>query len=150
MEFYTKFNPPPAPVLDFKDEPKLVAEEFAKEADINFLLARFKNTGSFYSVDEMARATRRPQFGDFTGIPDYQASLDKMNKALEMFAELPLKVRQRFHDSPIELLAFMQDEKNLDEAIELGIVEKKSVEKPAASKPASQAAPAAVAPTEGE
>lgn len=150
MAFFTRFNRPPAPSLDFKGEPALVAVEFAKEADINFLLARYRNTGSFYSVDEMIKSTRRPQFGDFTGIPDYQESLNKMQNALDMFAELPLKVRQRFHDSPIELLAFMQDEKNRDEAIELGIIEKKLDEKPAASKPASQAAPAAVASTQGE
>lgn len=123
MTFYTRFTPPPAPEVDFKDSPRLVAVEFAREADINFLLARYKNTGSLYTADEMIKATRRPQFGDFTGIPDYQETLNKVNAALEMFSELPLKIRQRFNDSPTELLAFLQDESNRDEAIELGLVD---------------------------
>lgn len=124
MKFFTKFDRPDSPGIDFRDEPKLVAVEFLKESDINYLLARYKNTGSFYSVEDMMKAKARPVFGDFTGIPNYEESLNKMATALEMFQELPLKIRQRFHDSPIELLAFMQDENNLDEAISLGIVEK--------------------------
>ena len=123
MRFYTKFDRPVSPVLDFTAAPRLVAVEFAREADINFLLARYKNTGSLYTADEMLRARRRPQFGDFGGIPDYQETLDKVNNALAMFGELPLKIRQRFHDSPTELLAFLQDESNRDEAIKLGLVD---------------------------
>lgn len=123
MKFFTKFERPDSPVVDFKDAPKLVAVEFLKESDINFLLARYKNTGSLYTADEMLKASRRPQFGDFTGIPDYQETLDKVNSALAMFQDLPLKIRQRFHDSPTELLAFLQDEHNRDEAIKLGLVD---------------------------
>ena len=124
MKFFTKFDRPDSPVVDFKDQPSLVAVEFLQETDINFLLARYKNTGSFYSMQDLVKAKRRPQFGDFTGIPDYQESLNKMASALEMFQDLPLKVRQRFHDSPIELLAFLQDENNRQEAESLGIIEK--------------------------
>ena len=94
-----------APVLDFTDEPHLTADEFKQEADINFLLARYKNTGSLYTADEMLRAKARPRFGDFTGVPDYHDSLNKMQRALDLFVELPLAVRQRFHDSPVEPLA---------------------------------------------
>lgn len=121
MEFFTRFKRPENPAIDFSKCEKLVAIEFAQEADINFLLVRYKNTGSLYSADDMIKASRRPQFGDFTGIPDYQESLDKMRNALDMFADLPLHVRQRFSDDPVQLLEFLQDEKNLDEAVKLGL-----------------------------
>lgn len=122
MKFATRFAPPASPSIDFKDCEKLVAEEFMKESDINFLLARYQKTGMLYDADTMLKAKARPQFGDFTGIPDYQESLDKMNHALELFGDLPLHVRQRFHDSPTELLEFLQHKENLDEAIKLGLV----------------------------
>lgn len=123
-KFFTRFEPPKSAALDFKDSPRLVAVEFKDECDINKLIKRYKATGSFYSIEELNRACRRPQFADFTGIPDYQETLDKVNAALEMFGELPLGIRQRFHDSPVELLAFLQDENNRAEAESLGIIEK--------------------------
>lgn len=123
MAFFTRFKRPENPAVDFSKCEKLVAVEFAKEADINFLLARYKNTGSLYTAEDMIKANRRPQFGDFTGIPDYQESLDKMREALSMFGELPLSVRQRFSDDPVKLLEFLQDKNNLEEAVELGLVD---------------------------
>lgn len=122
MIFATRFSPPSSSPLDFKGCPAITAQEFKEEADINFLLRRYKATGSLYTIDEMARAKARPMFGDFTGIPDYQTTLDKVNLALEQFQDLPLAVRQRFHDSPTEMLAFLQDVSNRDEAVKLGLV----------------------------
>lgn len=122
MKFATRFARPANPSIDFKDCEKLVAVEFLKESDINFLLARYQKTGMLYDADTMLKAKAKPQFGDFTGIPDYQESLDKMNHALELFSDLPLHVRQRFHDSPTELLEFLQHKENLDEAVKLGLV----------------------------
>lgn len=124
MAFFTRFKRPENPAIDFSNCEKLVAVEFVQEADINFLLARYKNTGSLYTAEDLIKAKRRPQFGDFTGIPDYQDSLDKMREALSMFGDLPLAVRQRFSDDPVKLLEFLQDKNNLDEAVRLGLVDK--------------------------
>lgn len=138
-KFFTRFEPPKSAALDFKDSPRLVAVEFKDECDINTLIKRYKATGSFYSIEQLNKARRRPQFADFTGIPDYQETLDKMNAALEMFGDLPLNIRQRFHDSPVELLAFLQDENNRPEAETLGIIEKtiETSEKPPVVTPST-------------
>lgn len=130
MAFFTRFKRPENPAIDFSGCEKLVAVEFAREADINFLLARYKNTGSLYTAEDMIKAKRRPQFGDFSGIPDYQDSLDKMHDALSMFGDLPLAVRQRFSDDPVKLLDFFQDPNNLDEAVQLGLVDAPAKDEP--------------------
>lgn len=140
MAFFTRFKRPDNPSIDFSGCEKLVAVEFAQEADINFLLARYKNTGSLYTADEMIKAKRRPQFGDFTGIPDYQESLDKMREALSMFGDLPLSVRQRFSDDPVQLLEFLQNKNNLDEAVKLGLVDAPAKDEPQ-PKPGEDEAP---------
>ena len=134
MPFFTRFTRPEDPAIDFSKCEKLVAVEFAQEADINFLLARYRNTGSLYTAEDMIKAKRRPQFGDFTGIPDYQESLDKMRNALDMFDDLPLHVRQRFSDDPVQLLEFLQDKNNLDEAVKLGLVDAPAKDEPISKK----------------
>lgn len=139
-KFFTKFDRPVSAALDFKGCPRLVAVEFKDECDINTLLKRYKATGSFYSIEQLTKAKRRPIFDDFSGIPDYQESLNKMNEALALFGDLPLNIRQRFHDSPVELLAFLQDENNRAEAESLGIIEKtvKTSEPPPVTPPVTK------------
>lgn len=122
MKFATRFARPANPSVDFSKCERLVAVEFAREADINFLLGRYKNTGSLYTAEQMLKAKARPRFGDFTGLPDFQEGLDKIRESLQLFGDLPLAVRQRFSDDPVKLLEFLQDEKNLDEAVKLGLV----------------------------
>ena len=135
MAFFTRFKRPENPSIDFKDCERLVAVEFAQESDINFLLSRYKNTGSLYTADQLMKAKRRPQFGDFTGISDYQDSLDKMREALQLFGDLPLALRQRFSDDPVQLLEFLQDRNNFDDAVKLGLVDAPSKDEPKSVKP---------------
>ena len=134
MVFLTKFKRPDNPAIDFSKCERLVAVEFAREADINFLLARYKNTGSLYTADEMLKAKARPRFGDFTAVPDFQTQLDKMREAIDLFGDLPLALRQRFSDDPVQLLEFLQDEKNVDEAVKLGLVVPQAKDEPHAQK----------------
>ena len=44
--------------------------------------------------------------------------------AAEAFAALPSRVRQRFNNDPAELLEFLADESNREEAVFLGLIEK--------------------------
>ena len=38
--------------------------------------------------------------------------------------DLPAKIRQRFNNNPAELIAFLQNSDNIEEAVELGLMEK--------------------------
>jgi len=103
--------------LNFPDD-GLTQQNFQDETDINNIMAKFAKTGL---VDHVNKVTG--SYGDFTTVQDYQLHLDQVMAATEAFMALPAKVRQRFENDPSHLLAFVQDPRNRDEAIALGLVE---------------------------
>lgn len=96
----------------------LTEQEHLEEADINYVADRFMRTG------ETPQVLRLPTFGDFEGIFDFQSAMNTINLAKAEFMSLPAKIRTRFNNDPAEILAFINDETNRDEAIKLGFIPK--------------------------
>lgn len=119
---YSSLNPPES-VAQISDEPSLTKQSFAADADINTIMERYAKTG--YLVDPLNPSTRKPQFDDFSSVPDFQEAQEIVARSCEMFDDLPSKLRDRFNNDPLDLLAFMSDPANHEEAIKLGIVEPK-------------------------
>lgn len=114
-------------VLDCSEGgPSLARQEFRDECDINFLMERFARTGVL--VDPSMVGKRVAAFGDFTDAQDFTECNLRLVAAVEAFESLPGKVRERFNHDPADVLAFLSDEANRDEAILLGLVEKPVVE----------------------
>lgn len=63
-------------------------------------------------------------YGDFADGSDFQTHMDRIVSAQQQFDSLPAEIRDRFDNDPAELLDFVSDENNRDEAIELGLVPK--------------------------
>lgn len=123
--------------LDCSNLPSLAKQSFAEECDINTIVRRFGLTG------QLPSDVRMPQNGDFTNVPDFRTAMDLIVAARESFDAMPADVRARFHNDAAEFVDFCSDEKNRDEAIKLGLVEK-PVEKPVtAPVPAPVTAPVA-------
>jgi phage internal scaffolding protein len=101
---------------DYHPSRSLTSQSDASELDINNIMARYLKTG----LVPMSRAT--PFWGDASALPDYQEAQNIIVEAKTIFDSLPAKLRDRFHNSPEEFLAFMGDEKNAKEAEFLGIV----------------------------
>lgn len=95
--------------------PSLTKQSFAEEVDINTIVRRFNLTG------QMPQDVRVPQFADFDTIVDYHSAMLQVRAAQEAFMEFPAHVRARFHNEPGELVAFVSDPKNLEEARKLGL-----------------------------
>lgn len=102
--------------LDCSVEPSLTKQSFAEEVDINTIVRRFGLTG------QLPSDVRVPQYADFDEVVDYHSAMLLVRQAQESFMELPAHVRARFHNEPGELVAFVSDEKNREEAERLGIV----------------------------
>lgn len=127
MKFNTKYVPPSSPSVGFK-LPSMTRQEFAKDADINNIISRYRETG--FLTDPTRPSSRTPMFGDFSNVQDYQSALEALNQADEDFMKLPARVRDRFSNNPQELIDFLQDPANLEEAISLGLAVKPA-DKPA-------------------
>lgn len=116
------------------EDVSLTVQSDAEDADINNIVERFGLTG------ELPQAVGIPQTGDFTGATTYQESLHLIMAARESFMQFPADVRARFHHDPGELIAFVENPANYEEAVKLGIANARA---PASAAPvASTAEPA--------
>lgn len=102
--------------ISFDPDEGRTQQEFAKECDINEIVRRFGITGQLPFTDRM------PVSGDFTGITDFQSAMEAVTRAQGAFMDLPAEVRARFRNDPQEMLTFLDDERNRDEAVKLGLV----------------------------
>lgn len=100
------------------DEPSMTQQQFKDDCDINNIMRKYANTGEFTHL------SKRPGvFADMTSVTDYQDMLHKVHAAQAAFSELPAATRVRFENDPANLIAFLQDDKNYDEAVKLGLCE---------------------------
>lgn len=100
--------------LECKDA-SLTQQQFADEADINVMMARFGVTG------HMPSSIRMPTYGDFSGVGDYRSAMDVVVRAQNEFMTLPADMRARFGNDPHQLIAFLENPSNAEEARKLGL-----------------------------
>lgn len=97
-------------------EASLTQQSFASQVDINNIVKRAMQTGSLPEGTSFSL-----RFGDASTLPDFLEAQIIVASANEAFAQMPSELRDRFNNDPVKLLAFMSDEKNLDEAVKLGL-----------------------------
>ena len=114
------------------EDASLTQQHQKDQADINFIIEQFNVTGI------LPTAPVSPQYGDFTGISDYQSALNAVIEAEDEFMSLPAKLRSRFENDPANLINFLSNDENRQEAIELGLIEPiqpSAIPTPIADKP---------------
>ncbi|QXP07840.1 MAG: internal scaffolding protein [Arizlama microvirus] len=98
------------------EEPTRAQQHHKDECDINVILERFGKTG------QVPVSAISAQYGDFSGVNDYHTALNTLIAAESEFEALPAKLRAKFANEPANLIEFLNDPKNKDQAIELGLV----------------------------
>lgn len=120
-------------VQKFFDDEVLTKQEFKRECDINHILSKYnRQMGVDFLNQYHGHISGR--FGDVSQATDYQTALHQINEAEELFDALPSKIRARFHNDPGMLLDFIADERNRDEAVELGLMKQNAVLQPTATE----------------
>lgn len=97
-------------------EPTLTVQSEAENCDINVILERF---GQGISPPV---TTLPPYEGEWTQTLSFTDAMNLVAHARESFMELSANIRARFHNNPQEMLDFIYDDSNYDEAIKLGLV----------------------------
>lgn len=98
-------------------QPSMTKQSFKDECNINKIMDKFQRTGALNHY-----AKHAPDYGDAT----HTELADAMNivaNAETMFEELPASLRKKFENDPEKFLEFVQDEKNAEEMIKLGLKE---------------------------
>lgn len=119
-------------VVTITNEQSLTDQSQKKACDINEIVRRYKKTGQLTHTTE-----RQPLYQDVSKIPDLIGALEQVTKAQEAFMSIPSQLRKRLNNDPANLIEYLNDSKNDEEAIKLGIKVKKELagETPAASNP---------------
>ena len=121
--FQTRYGAVIRPVYD-SDLPSATMQQFKTEADINYLIDRYKATGSFYDPLRLGNAKRgMPSFDDISAIPDVTEAMNTIVEATDIFGALPAKVRAQFGNDVAAFVAFAQNPQNVKACVELGIYE---------------------------
>lgn len=97
--------------------PGFTVQEDKDKVDINNIVAGHRKTGA---INHLAQG--EPFYGDVSQISGFQEALDVVNQANELFMQMPAKARDKFANNPNNMIKFLQDPKNIDEAIQLGMV----------------------------
>ena len=92
----------------------ITEQHHSPECDVNNILATYMKTGIIPDVDPNA------QYGDMSEF-DYQSMQNQIANAKSLFEQLPEGVRYRFGNEPYRFLNFVQDEKNYDELVKMGL-----------------------------
>lgn len=101
-------------------EPSKTQQQFKDEVEINNIVKKYKRTGTWHH-----QASKAGIYADVSQMTDYKESVDKVMKAQEAFSLLPSELRTRFANDPSQLLAFLQDQNNREEAEKLGLINKR-------------------------
>jgi len=87
----------------------MTRQEFAEEADINSIMARYDKVG----VWPLPPNDAVPQYLDVTNVPDLMTAMQVMEDAQRAFMTLPATVRREFDNDPVQFVAFAEDPDNL-------------------------------------
>jgi len=123
---------------DVKD-PIATKQSFRDRSDVNRIVSQSLRGTPADHINRHA-----PVFADVSEMGNFQEVALRVKAAENAFAELPAKVRARFSNRPAELVAFVSDSANYDEAVKLGLIVPKVVkEVPPSAVPPSDPKPAA-------
>lgn len=115
------------------EDPSLTVQSFTEDADINVLARRF-------GITEIPFAPIGEEIIDTTQFPELRDILEARRAAANGFANLPVKIRKRFRNSPEELWNFLQDPDNADEAVRLGLLTRPNADASATTANSSSSA----------
>ena len=112
---YSFANPRGFRVTQPRDsQPSRTKQEFKNDCDINRIMSKFQRTGALTHF-----ANYSATYGDITAL-DYQTAQNTLIRARNLFDSLPSSVR-KIVSTPAGFLDFVQDPKNAEKLIELGL-----------------------------
>lgn len=111
------YNSVPLTEFGISCEPGRTKQAFKDDCDINKIIARYEKTGM---IENLSKGT--PFYGDVSDILSYQDALEVVDKAESLFGSMSAEIRNRFNNNPAEMVSFLADSKNIEEAKKLGMV----------------------------
>lgn len=109
-------------------EPTRAKQEFKDECDINRIMLTFGRTGEIPQVTGAV-------YGDFQNTQTYHDMQNTLKEAETAFKTLPASIRATFNNDPANVIDFLNNPDNRDQAIELGLIDGQITAKVAENTP---------------
>lgn len=121
--FKTKFDRTPTKGVEFKI-PSMVQQSDKESADINNIIKTYCECGVCPSCN-----VKQPLSDDLAAMSsvDFTTMMQQMAAINNEFNELPAEVRKKFGHNPANMLEFVQDPNNREEAEKLGLISKSNI-----------------------
>jgi len=103
-------------IQTINEKPSRTKKSMREMVNVNSILRKYRQTGILTHV-----SAKDGTYGDFSEIKDFAGALNTVIKAKQQFELLPAEVRSRFGNDPELLIKFLQDPKNVDESVKLGL-----------------------------
>lgn len=107
-------------VQHFTQGESLTRQSERDSTDINKIVARAQKTGF------LPEGNGQGWYGDVSEIGDYRSALEIVQRANEAFMALPAEIRRDLDNDPAKLVEYLSDAKNLNKAIEHGLIVKQN------------------------
>lgn len=98
-------------------KPSRTKQAFAKESNVNFIMAKYLSSGVIEHVRKNSGF-----YADVTDVPDYKEALMVVMEASDLFNSLPSDIRTKFDNDPQKYLEFVSKPENKDQLIKWGMV----------------------------
>lgn len=95
-------------------------QSFKDDCDINEVVRKFQKTGQISHLNK-----KQGVYADVSQIPDLMTASQQIRDAEDAFNALPATVRRKFRNNPEEMIEFLRDPQNEQEAIKLGLINQK-------------------------
>ena len=111
---HDEVNRPPRSRLSFIGDPGKTDQTGARDSDLNFIMDRFAKTG-------VLPQARPGVFADISTGMDFRDALHVVMAGTEAFDSLDASTRKRFDNDPALFLDFVEDPKNREECVKMGL-----------------------------
>lgn len=97
------------------NKPSMTETSHTKQVNINSIMKKYFRTG-------LIEQRQGANYGDFSNGLDYHGALNKVLAANEDFQQLPSEIRTMFNNDPAQLIDFLNNPDNYEEAVKAGLI----------------------------
>lgn len=103
------------------EEPSKADQSQKEQCDVNVIMRKYNKTGQINHINRFPG-----RYADVSEIPDLLQASVQLREAQLAFNALPAELRKKLNNDPINLVAYLNDPKNDEEAISFGLKSKKA------------------------
>jgi hypothetical protein len=104
--------------------------DMAESTKINNILNRYNNAGVDFFANKYVNIDLDSDVLNIDLCQDLHSVNNRLIELQSSFINnIPAKIRREFNNDPIEMIKFLQNEKNHDQAVQMGLLKPKIIEK---------------------